>query len=140
MAGGAQGRVAIDPRSVAQIDRWADGFDDMKRGIVDHLLTQWQTASDVMFEYSQEMAHILSAAMKASATGAVVSVHDGAVEAEITYGPWVDAQGNSVEPYALYEHNRGGQHAFLTRAFVAAERDFADALPRAFQRYVQTFT
>lgn len=140
MAGAAQGRVAINAGTLDQLERWANGFDNMDRDLAEHVLVEWQTASDVMFEYTQEMAHILSGAMKADTDGAVVSVHDGAVEAEITYGPWVDDHGAPTKPYALYEIGRGGQHDFMTRAFVAAERDFGAALPRAFERYVESFT
>lgn len=140
MAGGAHGRVAIDPRSIDQIDRWAQGFEHMDRDLVEHVLVEWQTASDVMYEYTQEFAHVLTGAMKADSDGAVVSVRHGSVEAEITYGPWRDETGAPTKPYALYEIGRGGDHDFMTRGFVAAERDFGDALPRAFHRYVESFT
>lgn len=123
-----------------EFDRWIDGFEDMDREIVGHVLTEWQTASDVMYEFTQEFAHVLTGEMKASSEGAIVSVVDSAVvEAEITYGPWETIRGAKIDPYAAYEIGRGGTHDFMRRGFLAAERTFKAALPRAFDALVESW-
>lgn len=138
MPGTAQNTVRIG--DLRELDDWAEGFEHLERDLTKALLLEWQTAADVMYEYSQEFAHVLSGEMKASSEGPVVSVPDpGTVAAEITYGPWENIHGHEIKPYAEYEHNRGGEHAFLTLAFNAAERDFGDALAKAFTRTVERF-
>lgn len=111
----------------AQWDAWEDGFERMAEGdLDDEFVNAWQGAADVMFATSQEYVHILSGDLKSSGIPADVQIDGRDLVAEIVY----------TADYAIYEHARGGEHAWLQRAYVATERIFERVLPSAWEKVV----
>lgn len=113
----------------AQFQKWIAGLSSFAPTAVEEEL--FADAGDVMFEYSQEFVHVISGDLKSS--GRVSSSLSGSdTEVTIEYG------GNGIVDYALAEENRGGSHAYLTRAYEAAagifERQLGLALDAQFER------
>ena len=118
------------------LDAWIAGFTELSRGPSDKMRAEWQAESEMMFADSQSFVHVRTGLLKGGSDG----LDDARYEApppSIT----VDGDGDELSflieypaPYAIYEHGRGGDHAFLTLAF--ARTDFPRALERGFSRTV----
>lgn len=89
----------------------------------------WKQATDVMFDRSQQYAHVLTGENKASGEAEVDSEGPTTLVGRITYD----------SDHAIYEENRGGEHAFLGRAWEATEATFARALPLAWKAVVESW-
>ncbi len=83
---------------------------------------RWQVGMDVLLARSQDVVHVISGALKGSGRSEVTRDASGQVTGIVEYG-------NETVDYAIYEHARGGEHAFLTRAYEAAEADLSKTLP-----------
>lgn len=114
--------VTISP----EWDEWTRGFDRLPVEILAAVERPWQAAADLMFDKSQQFAHVLSGEMKASGEPAEVTIKPLEVVATIEY----------TSDHAIYEERRGGSHAYLTRAFAETSRMFEEALPAAWEALV----
>lgn len=106
----------------AQWQRWEAGFADLPAQLGRHAAACWDTAAAGFYEASQELAHIDTGEMKASGH------HHTAID-----GATVVAQLIYDSDHAIFEQARGGDHAFISRAWELTEPLFADALPAAFE-------
>lgn len=122
-------------------ERWVEGFgrDAFGRAMEGNAKKTFQAAAEVLFDRSQTYVHVLSGALKRS--GKVSMAPSGpnspggpnSVTALVSYG-------NEYVDYALYEHARGGSHAYLQRAWEATHGVFGSALPDAWEATMQTFS
>ena len=117
--------IEISPEWV----RWIRGFDRLPVEIMREVAEPWKQAADVMFDRSQQYAHVLTGENKASGVPPEITFEALQVVATIEY----------TSDHAIYEERRGGSHAFLTRAFVATERLFESAMPEAWERLVASW-
>lgn len=115
--------ITISP----EMGRWERGFARMPIEAAAAALPGWQAAADVMFDKSQQFVHVISGDLKSACDGPTMSVDRGSLVAEILYDT----------DYAIYEHARGGDHAWLDRAYEATSRQFEQALGEAFERLVR---
>lgn len=109
-------------------DAWVEGFAGLSDTLPQRVEDQWGSATDVMFTASQSVVHVISGRLRASGSQRV-DRHRRSVEGRVIYGA----------PYAIYEHARGGDHAFLARAYLAAEPVFDGALARAWEDEVASW-
>lgn len=87
---------------------------------------EWEQATEVMFDLTQQYAHVLSGDMVRSGTMGIESVSANTITAHITYG---GGQRSNTRPhwknqeidYTKYELRRGGSHDFFKRAHQSAE-------------------
>ena len=117
--------VTITPN----FEKWIVGMDRLPIELEGVVERPWRAAADVMFDRSQQYVHVITGELKSSGKAAAVKVGPGEVTAEIEY----DA------PYAIYEEQRGGSHAYLTRAFQSTSDLFEHALPKAWEELVATW-
>ena len=122
------------------LDAWIDGLRSFGADFGDAVEGEWQTATERLYDRSQEFVHVLSSALKQTGFVDVFRTDTMAVGI-VTYGGEALINGESVEvDYAIFEHERDGEHAFLKRAWDAVgERAFGSALTRAFDRTVRTW-
>ena len=113
--------MSIDVRLSAEWDRWQQMFAEMGPGMDRAAEQAWDAAAEAYFSNTQDYAHVLTGAMKASGS-LVVDGEPGEVSATVRY---------TVE-YAAIENARGGSHAFMALGWEATERQFREALPDAF--------
>lgn len=103
-----------------EFDRWIDGLEDFDPG--PEVLAQWRDAMERFYGHSQETVHVISNALRESGTHDTQRAGRDRVEGTLTYG------GTAEVDYAMYEHDRGGEHAWITEAFRRSRRDFERAL------------
>jgi hypothetical protein len=114
--------------TVTGLDAWIDGLNRMHRPSA-AAREEWLEATEVFFDRTQAAVHVLSGALKKSGTY-------GAQRRGDTIDGWVRYGGTPDCDYAVYEAARGGSHDFLTRGFVASEREFSATLARILEREV----
>jgi hypothetical protein len=117
-------RSSVSFKTPPEIRRWARGMRDFEGNLIDAAMVHWHAAADVMFGRSQEYVHIVSGNLKSSGRSRVVKLMHS-VYCEIIYG------GADVV-YAQIEEDRGGDHAFLSRAFEATESTFSASMTAIF--------
>lgn len=107
---------------------WTAGFAGLQAGLVAVGRRAWDEAGRGFYDISQELAHIDTGEMKASGSH---ELHTSPTEliAELVYG----------SDHALFEEARGGDHAFISRAWEQAEPRFAAALPEMFEAVVRSW-
>lgn len=109
--------------------RWEAGMGNLGREVSDRGRTVWNAATDVMFDRSQQYAHVLSGDNKAS--GSAETVVEGTdLIGRITYD----------SDHAIYEEARGGEHAYIGRAWEATETMFRESLPKAWEEVVKSWS
>lgn len=115
----------------AKFDEWIAGLDDFDPG--EEVLAEWARAMELFYGHSQEVVHRITGALQES--GDHDTQRDGRtrVVGELTYG------GTPECDYAIYEHQRGGSHAFETIAFRMTRGDFERALADGLDKHVRTF-
>lgn len=87
---------------------------------------EWEQAVEVMFDLTQQYAHVLSGDMVRSGEMGIDEVSRTSIQASIRYG---GGQRSNTKPhwkhqtidYTKYELRRGGSHDFFQRAHQAAE-------------------
>ena len=108
----------------SDFDAWVRGFEELAEGPSMEMRAEWTAESEQMFADSQAFAHIDTGYNKS--TGTVdVDVKGRDLGFVIDY----------AADYAIYEHARGADHAFLTLAY--ERTDFPGALERGFVRTVR---
>lgn len=133
------GRTRTRIRVPIEFDRWIEGLEDLDPG--PEVLQEWAAAMERFYGHSQETVHVITSALRS--TGRHDTQMDGKtrVEGTLTYGGMtvtVPGYGRSREvDYAIHEHNRGGDHAWITEAFRLSRRDFERALADGVQRHVE---
>lgn len=113
----------------ANYKRWIAGFAHLDQEAAEAAQTAWEAATDVFFDRSQQYVHVLSGDLKRSGQ-AEVQVTKGSLVGRLSYGNDGDVD------YAIYEEERGGTHAYLTRAWEATEAQFSRAFPEAWGKVV----
>lgn len=116
-------------RVPVELDRWIDGLEDLDPG--KEVLTEWTRAMERFYGHSQETVHVISNALRASGRYDTELARRNRVEGTLTYG------GTPECDYAIYEHERGGDHAWITEAFRLSRRDFERALADGVQAHVR---
>lgn len=120
------------------LDKIIAGFEELSRGPSRAMQTEWELASERFFVTSQAHVHVLTGALKATGTY-ILDGDANEMSVELVYGGpvpagmWTEGMKRVVD-YAIYEHGRGGEHAWLTTAFAAVQRDFPEGLERGFVR------
>jgi hypothetical protein len=119
-------------RVPVQFDRWVDGLEGFDPG--PEVLAEWRDAMERFFSHSQETVHVISNDLRASGRHDTERTGATRVTGTLTYG------GTAAVDYAAIEHERGGDHAWLTRAFAMSRRDFERALADGIQTHVRSLT
>ena len=115
--------MSIEVNVSDSFERWAEGFSHLERDLLDEAKETWRDATEYMFSASQDYVHVLSGQLKASGV-ASVDVDAGEVVGRVEY----------LADYAIYEHARGGSHAFLQLAYLDAQSTFENALAETWER------
>lgn len=102
---------------------WTAKMERLSKGVSEEFVDEWTATSELFFSRSQDYAHVLSGDMKASGR-LKVSVESPQLLTEVEY----------TVPYAAYEHDRGGSHAYLARAWESTESLMSQAFPEAWER------
>ena len=112
----------MEVRVSANWTRWERGFGDLGAEFEQAAEGLFAAAVEHMFDVSQRDVHVISGFLRSS--GSVRHWRErGVLHAAIEY----DA------PYAVYEHARGGPHAFMDRAYDATQEQFGEAFPKAWE-------
>lgn len=118
----------VEIRVSANWKAWERGLGSLGQAMGDRGRTIWQQATDVMFDRSQQYAHVLSGDNKES--GSAETVVDGNdLVGRITYD----------SDHAIYEEARGGEHAYLGRAWEATQSTFERAMPKAWKEITESW-
>lgn len=150
----------LDDDAFAQ---WADAFDQLARGgMNDVMIEEWEDATERGYVDSQSAVHVDTSFLKGSGSWDVfptVNEIAGEVSYEATQAELeanqrrkdmaakarAAAKGRKWEPkagrqpprnYGQYEHERGGEHAWLVNAMAANHGQFERALSRGYERTV----
>lgn len=116
-------RIYPDARFV----RWQRNFDKLgTKPMSREAIEEWEIATEVMFDLTQQYAHVLSGDMKGSGEMEIASSTPTSITAHITYG---GGQRSNVKPhwkhqtidYTQYELQRGESHDFFSRAHQRAQ-------------------
>lgn len=122
MASGVKVTVSANYR------RWQRGFSNLEREIIDKGRDEWTAAMEMFYDRTQEFAHVLTGEMKSS--GEVeVTFGSGEITGTLTY----DSE------HAVWEEQRGGSHAFITRGWEATESMFERAFPDMWSRITESW-
>jgi len=145
-----------------QFERWAQLFEEIGRGPTPEMREEWAVAGEMFFGESQSQVHVLSGFLKDSGSYELSEDH-GDLVVELTYEASAadlaaeraraDAAARARNPrwkpkrnrkpptnYAEYEHERGGQHAWLNNSFAVSARRFERALARGYERTVRRWS
>lgn len=124
--------MSVDVKVSPNFRRWINGFEGMAGGdFAKEAVNEWTLATASLFDRSQDYVHVWhinGGTLKRSGSYKVEATRRGVV-GTVTYSA----------DYAIYEHARGGSHAYLTRAWTATRSEFEDALTRAFERTVNSW-
>ena len=109
--------------------QWVKSFTKLASGMPmsREAVEEWEQATEVMFDLTQQYAHVLSGDMLRSGTMGIEEVSRTSITAHITYG---GGQRSNTRPhwehqkidYVKYELRRGGSHDFFKLAHQSAER------------------
>lgn len=149
-----------------QIERWADGFDELSRGPGIEFVDEWDDATEEAYMESQALVHIDTSFLKSSGSWEQLEGSPTTLESVVEYDAsraQLDAEqarrdaeasarakrrGRTFTPkpnrkplrnYGLYEHRRGDTHAWLTLAFNRMNSRFERALARGYERTVRSW-
>ena len=118
-------------RVPVEFDRWIEGMEDLDPSR--EVLLEWDRAMERFYGRSQETVHVISNELRRSGAHDTQLTERTECTGELVYGatPEVD--------YAKFEHDRGGEHAWMTIAFAMSRRDFERALGAGVDRHVRSF-
>ena len=102
-------------------DEWIDGWERFGEEYSDEVQDALHDALQQMYGFSQQFVHVITGELKASGHVVMRRPMGTEVEGSVIY----DAD------YAIFEHQRGGEHAYLDRAYVAAGPAFDGILMAA---------
>lgn len=119
---------AIKVKVSAEWKAWERGFGSVGPALRSEGRRRWQAVTDVMFDRSQQYAHVLSGDNKASGSASTTATSDELV-GTIEYD----------SDHAIFEENRGGEHAFIGRAWEATEADFRRTMPETWEAVVKSW-
>jgi hypothetical protein len=109
-------------------NRWRLGFLALPAELPRTGRNRWDAANRAFYDASQDFAHVRTGVMKRS--GHYETTASGLeVTATLTYD----------SAHAIYEEARGGDHAFISRAWELTEQRFGAALPEMFAEVVMTW-
>jgi hypothetical protein len=117
-------------RVPVKFDEWIEGLENLDAS--DEVLREWDRATERFYGHSQETVHVITNALRT--TGRYHTERDGhnRVLGDVIYGgQTVSVPGykrDRVVDYAIYEHQRGHDHAWLTVAFAQSRDDYERAL------------
>ncbi len=128
------------------LDAWITGFEDLPLRAEVAVEEEWRLAAGLFVDEVRARVHVLTGALKASGHVLPPTFAPGIVEQAVMFvgrrealsgSPRVSRNGKTYVPgqYGIYEQGRGGEHAFLTRAYEEGGRElFLAALHEAFGR------
>lgn len=114
---------------------WERLFYRLPRDLPEAAEEEWRQATDFFFDRTQAAVHILSGDLKTSGRSDVHREGPATVVGEVVYGGVMGSEG--FVDYAEYEARRGGDHDWMAVAWEQSEREFSDALTRAWDRVVR---
>jgi hypothetical protein len=123
------GRNKTRIRVPVEFDRWIEGLEDLDPGR--EVEAEWTRAMERFYGHSQETVHVITSALRASGRHDTARTGRTECTGTLTYG------GTPEVDYAIYEHQRGGDHAWITEAFRMSRRDFERALADGIDRHVR---
>ena len=115
-----------------EFDRWIDGLEDFDP--TPEIIDEWDGAMDRLYGVSQETVHVITNDLRSS--GRYTPPEDdgnGRVSSELIYG------GDGKCDYAIYEHQRGAPHDWITQAFARTRPGFEQALADGINSHIRTF-
>lgn len=114
-----------------EFDRWIQGMEDLDP--TQEVLAEWRDAMERFYGHSQETVHRISGALQSTGRHDTEVTGRTEVTGTLAYG------GIDGVDYAGYEHDRGGDHAWITLAFAMSRRDFERALAAGVDKHVRSF-
>jgi hypothetical protein len=137
MARRTRQRIAVP----VEFDRWIHGLENFDPS--DEVAAAWDDAMQVFYGQSQESVHVISNALRTTGRYEVTQEAGDRVHGDLIYGGQtvkVSAHGRTrTVDYAIYEHNRGGDHAWMTVAFAQSRARFEQALRDGIDAHVRKF-
>lgn len=136
------GHVRIIPDST--FVQWQRSFEKLGRvPISQAAVREWEQTIEVMFDLTQQYAHVLSGDMVRSGKYQIDEVTKLEIKGSITYG---GGQRSNTKPhwqhqeidYTKYELERGGSHDFFKRAHQAAERRLEEGSKAALMAHLSS--
>lgn len=128
-------------RVPVEFDQWIGGLEDFDPG--PDVLQEWSEAMERFYAHSQETVHVITNALRTSGRHSTERAGRDRVEGTLTYGGITVTVSRYSRPrvvdYAIYEHQRGGDHAWITEAFRLSRRGFERALADGIDRHVRSF-
>lgn len=118
-------------RVPVEFDRWIEGMEDLDPSR--EVLAEWDQAMELFYGHSQETVHRISGALQESGRHDTGLTGRTECTGDLVYG------GTPECDYAVYEHRRGGDHAWLTLAFAMSRRDFEKALADGLDKHIRSF-
>jgi hypothetical protein len=113
----------------AELLRWQAGFHNLSRTLVEQGEEEWQAATEVFFEATQRVVHVITGELKAS----------GKMRVE-KRGSQLIGEVRYTADYAMAEERRGGQHAFMTRGWELSQATYRAALGRIYGKVVRSWS
>jgi hypothetical protein len=124
-----------------EFDRWIEGLENLDPG--DEIAEAWDDAMQIFYGRSQESVHVISNALRTTGRYEVTKDGRDRVNGDLIYGGQtvkISAGGRTrTVDYAIYEHNRGGDHAWMTVAFAQVRARFEQALLEGIDSHVRKF-
>ena len=111
-----------------EFDAWLDGFKELSRGPSFEMEQRFERAAEFWYDESQFYVHVVTGRLKAS----------GEVEVE-KRGSRLFATLMYDTPYAIYEYERGGDHAWFDLAWATSEGEFQQALVDGWAETVESW-
>lgn len=116
-----------------QFERWIRGFQELPGDVMREAEHHWAIATDLFFDRTQDAVHIQSGDLKASGRSSVRR-EGTSVIGEVKYGGVMGTRG--MVDYAMEEEDRGGEHAYLSIGWQAAESAFNEAMPMTWNEVI----
>ncbi len=104
----------------------------MPEDAADDVADEFEDVTEEFYDATQNVVHVITGALKRSGRWEVD--RDGLeVVGQVVYGD------GDVVVYAQYEHDRGGEHAFLDRGWEIVEGRFVDAVEGTWERVTKSW-
>lgn len=116
-----------------ELTGWKRGFEKLPVEIAVAGTEMWKAATDVLFDRSQQYVHVITGDLKSSGTSRTYIAEGSQLVGEVSYG-------NDQVDYAQYEEDRGGEHAYLQRAWLDSQTTFDTMLPGLWGRLTATWS
>ena len=116
------------------LDAWIAGFTELSRGPSQEMRDEWDAETEQFFADSQALVHVHTGLLKGGSNGLENARYEAPPPSFVIDAVEFSFMIEYPAPYAIFEHGRGGDHAWLTLAF--ARTDYPAALERGWVRTV----